>query len=299
MSKAIQVEHLKKSYGSLIAIEDVSLEVETGEIFGLLGRNGAGKTTTVECLQGLRPYDSGIVRVLGLDPMTEGKALRSRVGSQLQSSGLPERIKVWEALDFFSSLAAAATDWRQLMHDWGIADKRNDTFASLSGGQRQRLFVALALVGDPEIIFLDEMTQGLDPAGRRVAWDLIRALRANDRTVVLVTHYMGEAETLCDRIAVMEGGGVAAIGTPDRLIADYGGATRLIFSAGNDDFAWLKDVPSVTAVERDNGKIVVTGERTVLLRASAALLEHGLEPADLRVEQPTLADVFLALTDGP
>jgi ABC-2 type transport system ATP-binding protein len=282
----------------LVAIEDVSLEVEFGEIFGLLGRNGAGKTTTVECLQGLRPYDSGMVSVLGLDPMTEGKALRSRVGSQLQSSGLPERIKVWEALDFFSSLAAAATDWRQLMHDWGIADKRNDTFASLSGGQRQRLFVALALVGDPEIIFLDEMTQGLDPAGRRVAWDLIRALRANDKTVLLVTHYMDEAETLCDRIAVIEGGGLAAIGTPDRLIADYGGATRLIFSAGNDDFAWLKDVPSVTDVGRDNGKIVVTGEGTVLLRASAALLEHGVEPADLRVEQPTLADVFLALTAG-
>src|SRR4029453_6608351 len=150
MSKAIQVEHLKKSYGSLVAIEDVSLEVEFGEIFGLLGRNGAGKTTTVECLQGLRPYDSGMVSVLGLDPMTEGKALRSRVGSQLQSSGLPERIKVWEALDFFSSLAAAATDWRQLMHDWGIADKRNDTFASLSCGQRQRLFFGLALVGGPE-----------------------------------------------------------------------------------------------------------------------------------------------------
>jgi ABC-2 type transport system ATP-binding protein len=298
MSKAIQVEHLKKSYGSVVAVEDVSFEVETGEIFGIIGRNGAGKTTTVECLQGLRRYDSGLVRILGLDPQTQSKAVRSQVGSQLQSSALPDRIKVWEALDFFSTLAPQATDWRPLLEQWGIADKRNESFANLSGGQRQRLFVALALVGDPEIVFLDEMTQGLDPAGRLVAWDLIRALRTGGKTVFLVTHYMDEAEALCDRVAVIEGGHVAAIGTPDRLIAAHGGATRLIFSSASDDMVWLQRVPNVIRVERNNGKLIVTGSGSVLLHASAALLERGLEPADLRVEQPTLADVFLALTGG-
>jgi ABC-2 type transport system ATP-binding protein len=299
MSKAIEVEHLRKSYGSVRAIEDVSLHVETGEIFGVIGRNGAGKTTTVECLQGLRSYDSGLVRVLGLDPQTETKAVRSRVGSQLQDSALPDRIKVWEALDFFSALAPRATDWRLLMEQWGIAEKRDGMFGNLSGGQRQRLFVALALVGDPEIVFLDEMTQGLDPAGRRVAWDLIRTLRNRGKTVVLVTHYMEEAEALCDSIAVVEGGRVVAMDSPPRLIAAHGGPVRVIFSAASDDRIWLEKIPNVTGVEMDNGRLIVTGNGTVLLHTAAALLEHGLEPADLRVEQPTLGDVFLALTGGP
>jgi ABC-2 type transport system ATP-binding protein len=299
MSMAIQVERLRKSYGSTIAVEDVSFEVEAGEIFGLIGRNGAGKTTTVECLQGLRPFDSGQVRVLGFDPQTESKRLRPRVGSQLQDSALPDRIKVWEALDFFSALAPRAADWRQLLEDWGIADKRNDTFANLSGGQRQRLFVALALVSDPDIVFFDEMTQGLDPAGRRVAWDLIRTLRSAGKTVVLVTHYMDEAEALCDRIAVVEGGRLVALDTPRRLIAVHGGSTRLSFTAVSGDVAWLEQVPNVTSVERVNDKLVVTGNRTVLLHAAAALLNRGFEPVDVRVEQPTLEDVFLRLTGGP
>jgi ABC-2 type transport system ATP-binding protein len=299
MSKAIHVEHMKKSYGSIVAVKDVSLEVEHGEIFGLIGRNGAGKTTTVECLQGLRPYDSGLVRVLGFDPQAESKELRSRVGSQLQDSALPDRIKVWEALDFFSALALRAGDWRQLMVDWGIFEKRNDTFASLSGGQRQRLFVALALVSDPDIVFLDEMSQGLDPAGRRVAWDLIRTLRANGKTVLLVTHFMDEAETLCDRVAVIERGTVVAVDTPHGLIAAHGGSTSISFSAVCDDIAWLEQVPNVTSVQRNKDEVVVIGNGTVLLHAAAALLERGLEPADLRVEQPTLEDVFLRLTGGP
>src|SRR3990172_8079277 len=213
MTNVIEVEHLKKTYGSTVAVEDVSLEVAQGEIFGLIGRNGAGKTTTVECVQGLRRPDDGRIRVLGLDPQSEGQALRRQIGSQLQESALPDRIKVWEALDLFASFVPGASDWRALMEQWGLADKRNAAFASLSGGQRQRLFVALALVNDPEVVFLDEMTAGLDPAARRVAWGLIRAVRDRGKTVVLVTHYMDEAEQLCDRVAIIDRGRIAALDT--------------------------------------------------------------------------------------
>jgi ABC-2 type transport system ATP-binding protein len=277
-------------------VEDVSFDVESGEIFGLIGRNGAGKTTTVECLQGLRAYDSGLVRVLGLDPRAQGAQLRLRIGSQLQSSALPERIKVWEALDFFSALVPHASDWRLLMEQWGIADKRDQTFASLSGGQRQRLFVALALVSDPEIVFLDEMTEGLDPAGRLVAWELIRAVRAGGKTVVLVTHFMEEAEKLCDRVAIVSAGKVAALDTPQGLIASYSHGIRLSFSAADDDLAWLGQVPHVRGLQRDGARVILRGDERMLLHVAAALLEHGSEPSDLRVEQATLEDVFLKLT---
>jgi ABC-2 type transport system ATP-binding protein len=170
MGSVIEVDNLRKRYGAHVAVEDVSFQVRQGEIFGLLGRNGAGKTTTVECLQGLRRADGGRVRVLGLDPQRQTQQLRRRIGCQLQEAALPDRLKVWEALDLFASLASALTDWRVLMDQWGLTGKRTASFASLSGGQRQRLFVALALVNDPEVVFLDELTQGLDPAARRVAW---------------------------------------------------------------------------------------------------------------------------------
>jgi ABC-2 type transport system ATP-binding protein len=184
------------------------------------------------------------------------------------------------------------------MEQWGIADKRNDTFASLSGGQRQRLFVALALVSDPDIVFLDEMTEGLDPVGRLVAWELIRAVRAGGKTVVLVTHFMEEAERLCDRVAIIDAGRVAALDTPVGLIAAHGGGMRLSFSISDDHLSWLEQVPHVSRVERDGGRVVVQGSGPVLLHVAAALLEHGLEPADLRVEQATLEDVFLKFTGG-
>ena len=169
MTSVIEVKELRKTYGSQVAVDGVSLEVSEGEIFGLLGPNGAGKTTTVECVQGLRRPDSGRVRVLGLDPHQETEALRRRIGSQLQESALPDRIRVWEALDLFASFMQGTTDWRALLEQWGLQEKRGATFASLSGGQRQRLFVALALLGRPEVVFLDELSQGLEPAARRVA----------------------------------------------------------------------------------------------------------------------------------
>ena len=215
----IEVEHLSKRYGSIVAIEDLSFEVEKGEIFGILGPNGAGKTTAVECLEGLREPNGGRIRVLDLDPQRQSHELRRRIGCQLQESALPDRIKVWEALDLFSAGAQVGTDWRALMDQWGLAGRERASFASLSGGQRQRLLVALALVNDPEVVFLDELTQGLDPAARRVAWDLIREIRERGATVMLVTNYMDEAEQLCDRLAIVNRGRMVALDTPQGLIA--------------------------------------------------------------------------------
>ncbi len=296
MPTVIEIEHLRKTYGSTVAVDDVSLDVSGGEIFGLLGPNGAGKTTTVECLQGLRRSDSGRMRVLGLDPRSDAQTLRRRIGCQLQEAALPDRIKVWEALDLFASFVPGASDWQALMEQWGLTDKRNAAFASLSGGQRQRLFVALALVNDPEVVFLDEMTSGLDPAARRVAWDLIRAVRENGATVVLVTHYMDEAEQLCDRVAVIDGGKIAAADTPQGLINRFGGAIRVTFSADEVDLAWLEQVPHVQRIERHGARVRVEGTGPVLALVAAELVNHGIVPDDLRAEQPTLEDVFLALT---
>jgi ABC-2 type transport system ATP-binding protein len=299
MGSVIEVDNLRKRYGSQVAVADVSFQVAQGEIFGLLGRNGAGKTTTVECLQGLRRADGGRVRVLDLDPQRHTQQLRRRIGCQLQEAALPDRLKVWEALDLFASLAPGGRDWRVLMDQWGLADKRTASFASLSGGQRQRLFVALALVNDPEVVFLDELTQGLDPAARRVAWGLIRAIRDRGATVVLVTHYMDEAEQLCDRIAVVEGGRVVATDTPQGLIARFGGPIRISFTADGHDVRFLEGMAHVQAVRRRGERIEAEGTGPVLALVAAELVAHGVVPADLRVEQATLEDVFLRLTDDP
>ena len=292
----ISVSGLTKRYGAVAAVRDVSFQVARAEIFGLLGRNGAGKTTTVECLQGLRRADSGEVRVLGLDPRTQAAAVRRQVGCQLQESALPSRIKVWEALQWFASFSARDGDWEKLIDQWGLAGKRNAHFAELSGGQRQRLFVALALVNDPQIVFLDEMTTGLDPAARHVAWELIEALRARGTTVVLVTHAMEEAERLCDRVAVMEAGRIVTVGTPSGLIAKHTREVTVRFDTGGQDVSWLAAVPTVAAVSEHGGQATVTGCGPVLVDVAAALAGHGLRPADLRVNQPSLEDVFLQIT---
>lgn len=296
MEQVITVEHLRRTYGSVVAVDDVSFEVQRNEIFGLLGPNGAGKTTTIECLQALRSPDSGRIRVLGLDPMTEAQELRARIGSQLQESALPDRIKVWEALDLFASLTPGATNWEALMERWGIADKRNAAFSSLSGGQRQRLFIALALVGEPEVVFLDEMTAGLDPSARRDAWDLIRAIRDHGTTVLLVTHFMDEAEHLCDRVAVVDGGRIVALDSPQGLIAEHAGQIRIIFSTDDRDLSWIESVPHVNSLRRRGPRVEVEGSGPVLVHVAAALASHDIIPGDLRVEQPTLEDAFLAIT---
>ena len=296
MTNVIEVEHLRKTYGQTIAVDDVSFQVNEGEIFGLLGPNGAGKTTTVESLQGLRRPDSGHLRVLGLNPQTETATLRRRIGSQLQESALPDRIRVWEALDLFAAVVPNSSDWQLLMEQWGISDKRKAAFSSLSGGQRQRLLVALALVNDPEVVFLDEMTTGLDPAARRVAWGLIRAIRERGTTILLVTHFMDEAEHLCDRVAVVDRGRIVALDAPQGLITTHASDIRVIFTSDYPDLSWLEELPEVHRITRNGPRIEVEGSGPVLARVAAALVQHGIVPSDLRTEQPTLENVFLKLT---
>jgi ABC-2 type transport system ATP-binding protein len=215
----IEVRNLRKHYADQLAVADVSLSVDEGEIFGLVGPNGAGKTTTVECIEGLRAPDAGTVRVLGLDPRRDRAAVRRKLGVQLQESRLPDRIKVWEALDLYSSFYPHPADWRELMDELGLAPKRDTVFAKLSGGQKQRLSIALALVGNPSVAILDELTTGLDPQARRDTWELVRQVRDRGVTVVLVTHFMDEAERLCDRLAVIAAGRVVTVDTPRNLIA--------------------------------------------------------------------------------
>ena len=296
MNAVLRVEHLQKRYGSFTAVEDVSLSVEDGEIFGILGPNGAGKTTTVECLQGLRFADGGELSVLGHDPRREAKQLRRRIGSQLQESALPDRIKVREALEFFSTLTPNGPDSVTVMEQWGLAEKRDATFGSLSGGQQQRLFVALAVVNAPELVFLDEMTTGLDPSSRRVAWGLIRQIRDRGATVVLVTHFMDEAENLCDRLAVIADRRVVAIDTPDGLVDRYAGEAKVTFSTDATNVGFLEQVDGVEGVEHSGRRVAVKGHGAVLANVAAALVARGPAPTDLQVRRGNLEDAFLRIT---
>jgi ABC-2 type transport system ATP-binding protein len=294
---ALVTRNLRKHYGPLIAVDDVSFEEATGEIFGVLGPNGAGKTTIVECLQGLRRSDGGEISVLGLDPRVERRALRQRIGSQLQESALPDRIKVWEALDLFGTAATDAADRNTLLREWGLADKQNARFADLSGGQRQRLFVALALVNRPDLVFLDEMTTGLDPAARREAWQLIEAIRERGTTVVLVTHFMDEAERLCDRIAIVQDGRIIAGDTPEHLVAAYPGNTIIRFGGTVDQVSWFERVPYVHDARWQAGRIQLTGDAAAIAYVGRVLADRDAVPPDLRVTQASLEDVYLNLTN--
>ncbi|MCA9825730.1 MAG: ABC transporter ATP-binding protein [Dehalococcoidia bacterium] len=292
---AIRVQGLQKRYGDLRAVDGATFAVLPNEIYGIIGANGSGKTTTVECLQGLRRADGGEVAVLGLDPGMHGAQLRGRIGSQLQSSALPERLKVWEALELFAALSPKRRDWRDLLAEWGLEEKRNAAFGDLSGGQQQRLFIALALVNEPEIVFLDEMTTGLDPQARRVAWDLIERVRERGATVVLVTHFMDEAEILCDRIAVFQRGTVIAEDTPRGLIEQFVGGGVVRFSTQVNELSFLDGTPGLERWERDGQRVTATGSGPLLAQVAARLVAHDIAPLDLRVELPTLDDVFVKL----
>lgn len=298
MDPALEVTTLRKHYGPVVAVADVSFRVEQGEIFGLLGPNGSGKTTTVECLQGLRRADGGRISVFGHDPVTEPSAVRRIVGTQLQDSALPDRLRVGEALRLFSAISPGGPPWQQLLDEWGLADQRNQAFGALSGGQQQRLFVALALVAEPRLVVLDEMTTGLDPAARRVAWDLVEAVRARGTTVVLVSHFMDEAERLCDRLCVLLDGHVVAGGTPAELIRSQHRDSVVSFTApAGADVGFLRGVRGVDDVDRSDDLVVrVTGSGPLLARVAHALVEHGWEPEDLQAHVPTLEDAYLALT---
>jgi ABC-2 type transport system ATP-binding protein len=299
MSMVIEVEGLRKRYGAHLAVDDVGFGVTEGEIFGILGVNGAGKTTTVECLQGLRRPDSGRMRVLGLDPRTARSQLRALVGSQLQASALPDRLRVDEAVLLFGDGDRRSAD--QLLETWDLARLGRSSFASLSGGQRQRLFIALALLNEPRVVFFDELTQGLDPLARAEVWGAIRDVRDRGTTVVLVTHFMDEAEALCDRVAVMRAGRVVDAGTPAELIARHARATTVSFTPpASFDPAVLTALPGVDAVERHGQRIRVMGTNQLIAPVCAALLgDDQLGPPDLRVHHPDLEDALIALISDP
>ncbi|HEV2781232.1 MAG TPA: ABC transporter ATP-binding protein [Actinophytocola sp.] len=291
----IEVRELIKRYDGRAAVDGVSFSVEQGEIFGILGQNGAGKTTTVECVEGLREPDGGSVRVLGRDP--HDPELRQALGVQLQESELPEKITVQEAMELYSSFYRAPADWRELLDTLGLAEKRDTQYRRLSGGQKQRLSIALALVGDPEVAVLDELTTGLDPQARRDVWDLIEGIRSSGVTILLVTHFMEEAERLCDRLALIDAGRVVAIDSPAGLVSRVDDERRIRFrpSAPLDD-ALLTALPEVTSVTRSGRQVVVAGTGNVLHAVTSVLARNQIVAAELRVEQTTLDDAFVALT---
>ncbi len=310
----ISVEGLEKSYGRVHAVDGVTFQVQAGEIFGMVGPNGSGKTTTIECIEGLRRPDRGALQVLGLDPQRDARLLRERSGIQLQSSNLPSRMRVEEALDLFASFYHAAGDWRPLLDELGLADKRRAFFGQLSGGQKQRLFLALALINRPELVFLDELTTGLDPQARHATWSLMREIREHGTTLLLTTHFMEEAERLCDRVAVLDHGRIIALDTPANLVNGLGMATRITFQldrrvlAGpNGGFAGQSEAPynpalvgvidGVRRVEQEGDEVMVYGQGEGLVGAIIHSLEEARVPfSNFRTEQANLEDVFLALT---
>jgi ABC-2 type transport system ATP-binding protein len=299
MTHILEVQQLTKRYGDITAVDAVDLAVDKGEIFGILGLNGAGKTTMVECAQGLRRPDSGSVRLLGRDPRRERSALASRVGSQLQDSNLPERMRVSEAVKLFADRRVS----RAAVAEWGIDELWGKSFGSLSGGQRQRLFIALALVNEPEIVFLDELTQGLDPSARRVVWDLVKRIRDRGTTVVLVTHFTDEAEVLCDRVVVMRDGGLVAHGSPSELVERHGPGVGISFTDPRAEAAELRSICGVRSVGLSGDRVELRGDRRMLAHVGAHLVDASRDggrpvPLDLHVDEPSLEDAVLELI-GP
>ncbi len=294
----VSVSHLGKSYGSTVAVDDVSLEVYKGEIFGLIGPNGAGKTTTMECVEGLRKADRGTISVLGLDPRRDGSALQRRIGVQHQEAQLQKRIKVWEAVDLWSTLYSQVVDTEALLARLGLEGKRNAWFMTLSGGQKQRLFIALALIHDPEVVFLDEMTTGLDPQARRAIWELIMGIRERGKTVFLTTHLMEEAERLCDRVAIIEHGRLIEVGTPAELVEKHCPERRVVFSSDGTGVAErLEGVPAVRSVASEGSTYTLRGEGDDFVTDVINIIAHeGIRVKGFRTEIPTLEDVFLKLT---
>ena len=298
----ITVEGLRKCYGSVKAVDNVTFQVRKNEIFGMVGPNGSGKTTTIECIEGLRHPDEGRLSVLGLNPQRDTYELRERTGAQLQSSNLPNRMRVEEALNLFSSFYSQASDWRPLLEELGLSDKRRALYGQLSGGQKQRLFVALALINRPEIVFLDELTTGLDPQARHATWDLVREIQGRGATVFLTTHFMEEAERLCDRVAILDHGRIIALDTPENLVSQLGMGTRIIFQVNKQDNAAFQParigaIDGVRRVEQQGEEVVVYGHGDGLISAVILALETARLPVhNLRTEQANLEDAFLALT---
>ena len=299
MRPVIQVSGVRKTYGATVAVDEVSFEVNDGEIFGLIGPNGAGKTTTMECIEGLRKPDRGTISVLGLDPFRQVYKLQDRIGVQLQQAQLQKRIKVWEAVDLWASLyGKKAIDGEQLLEQLGLTDKRDACFMNLSGGQKQRLFIAFALINDPEVVFLDELTTGLDPQSRRAIWDLVRGIRERGKTVFLTTHLMEEAERLCDRVAIIEHGRIIDIDRPERLV-DQHCPERSVVLATDDLTAAerFRAIPGVEAVICTDMRFTIRGRGGDLVtEVIHCLSENRIRVTDFRTVLPNLEDVFLKLT---
>ncbi len=295
----IEVCGIRKTYGQLVAVDEVSFTVNDGEIFGLIGPNGAGKTTTMECIEGLRTRDRGTISVLGLDPFRDVYKLQERIGVQLQQAQLQKRIKVWEAVDLWASLYRKKTvDGERLLEQLGLADKRNAWFMTLSGGQKQRLFIALALINDPEVVFLDELTTGLDPQARRAIWDLVRGIRERGKTVFLTTHLMEEAERLCDRVAVIEHGRIIDIDTPEHLVGRHC-PERTVVLVTDDASAEerFRTIPRVSSVSRKDSRFTISGQgEDLVTEVIHCLSENRIRVTDFRTILPNLEDVFLKLT---
>jgi len=294
---AVVVEGLRKTYGELVAVDEVSFAVTEGEIFGILGPNGAGKTTTVECVIGLRIPDAGTMRVLGLDPRKDLDALHAIVGVQLQASALPAQLKVGEILDLFGSFYRDHADLDEIVDALHLADHLKRYYRSLSGGLKQRVSIALALVGRPQLAVLDEMTTGLDPQARRDTWELIDTVRDRGVTILLVTHYMDEAERLCNRVALFDQGKVVAIDTPEGLAGRAGVAKRVRFVPSRPfDDALLTRLPEVSCLERDGNHVDVTGSGDLANAVILTLAANGVTANDLHLDTANLEDAFVALT---
>ena len=294
----ISVSHLGKSYGSTVAVDDLSLEVYKGEIFGLIGPNGAGKTTTMECVEGLRKADRGTISVLGLDPRRDATALEQRIGVQHQEAQLQKRIKVWEAVDLWSALYVKVVDTEALLARLGLEAKRNARFMTLSGGQKQRLFIALAMIHDPEVIFLDEVTTGLDPQARRTIWGLITDMKERGKTVFLTTHLMEEAERLCDRVAIIDHGRLVEVGTPAELVEKHCPQRSVVFtSEGNGAAERLAGGTGVLSATSEGCTHTLRGEGDDFVTHVINLIaRENIQVTGFRTELPTLEDVFLKLT---
>jgi len=292
------VTGIRKAYGRTVAVDNVSFEVVEGEIFGLIGPNGAGKTTTMECVEGIRTPERGSISVLGLDPFADVYALQNRIGVQLQEAQLQKRIKVWEVVDLWASLYKTSVDGPALLEQLGLAEKQNAWFMTLSGGQKQRLFIALALINDPEVVFLDELTTGLDPQARRAIWDLVRAIRDRGKTVFMTTHLMEEAERLCDRVAIIEHGRVIDLDTPGGLVRRHCPERTVVVATtvpgAEERFGVLAGVDAVT---RRDDRVTIRGRGDDLVTdVIQCLSEHHIRVTDFRTTVPTLEDVFLKLT---
>lgn len=298
MKNVVSCAAVSRNFGSFTALEDVSFEVREGEVFGVVGPNGAGKTTLLNCLEGLDRPSSGRVEVLGFDPVRDQHSLVQQIGVQLQSAALPPRLTVQDALELYSALYERPRPWRELLKDLGIKDKANARVDRLSGGERQRVFVALALINRPRLAFLDELTTALDPQSRRNMWDTVEHVRDGGATVVLTTHYMEEAERLCDRVAIIDHGRLVALDTVASLIQQHAGDTtaKLILSASPSAEFDLNGVPGVTSARTEGRELTIRGAADGLQGVLAALAAHRITVTSMSTTTPGLEDVFLALT---